>query len=321
MESLLRWSIEHSGPSVGAPQPRTDLDAGVIDLILGKSDAELMKEDLAVASDPHHSEDARVDALDHLEMLIEQIDNANNLEQLEMWQPLHSLLTSPDSTDVIVLQALWVIGTALQNNPAAQQTYLSSNPLPTLTAFLVPANSSPQIRSKALYALSGLLKHNAPAVKALASDAWLKLRAALADPEITVRRKAVFLLNTLLTPNETTVQAGPVHPNSHAPNLVDPSRAETSSVARRPMEEQGIFAAVVGALVDPLPYGEDGDVLEPDLDFEEKSIRLLWTYMVACDGVLDPEQKKKLAQWVASRTADRWAFSHDEFSLFEAALH
>ncbi|KAK0203951.1 adenyl-nucleotide exchange factor, partial [Desarmillaria ectypa] len=320
MESLLRWSIEHSGPSAGPPQPRTDLDPGVIDVILGKSDAELMKEDLAVAIDPHRSEDARVEALDHLEMLIEQIDNANNLEKLKMWAPLHELLTSPDSTDVIVLQALWVIGTALQNNPAAQETYLSSNPLPTLTAFLVPANTSSQIRSKALYALSGLLKHNAPAVTALGPDGWLRLRGALADPEISVRRKAVFLLNTLLVPNETIVQGGPIHPNSHAANLVDPKRAETSSVVRGPMEEQGILAHVIRALVDPLPYGEDGDVLEPDVDFEEKSIRLLWTYTVACNGALDPEQKKKLRQWVASHTAERWALIDDEFSRFQAVL-
>lgn len=69
MESLLRWSIENSGPSAGPPQPRTDLDPGVIDAILGKSDVELMKEDLAVAIDPHRSEDARVEALDHLEMV------------------------------------------------------------------------------------------------------------------------------------------------------------------------------------------------------------------------------------------------------------
>ncbi|KAK0183983.1 adenyl-nucleotide exchange factor, partial [Armillaria mellea] len=320
MESLLRWSIEHSGPSAGPPQPRTDLDPGVIDAILGKSDAELMKEDLAVAIDPHRSEDARVEALDHLEMLVEQIDNANNLDKLQMWAPLHSLLTSADSPDVIVLQALWVIGTALQNNPAAQETYLSSDPLPTLAAFLVPATPSAQIRSKALYALSGLLKHNAPALAALAPDGWLSLREALADPEISVRRKAVFLFNTLLTPNDATVQPGPVHPNSHAANLVDPTRTETSAVARGAMEEQGVFARVVGALIDPLPYGEDGDVEEPDVDFEEKSIRLLWTYTVACNGLLDPEHKKKLGQWIASRSSERWGLTEDELNQFKAAL-
>ncbi|KAK0477190.1 adenyl-nucleotide exchange factor [Armillaria luteobubalina] len=319
MESLLRWGIEHSGPSAGPPQPRTDLDPGVIDAILGKSDAELMKEDLAVAVDPHRSEDARVEALDHLEMLIEQIDNANT----KMWEPLHGLLTSEDSPDVIVLQALWVIGTALQNNPAAQETYLASNPLPTLTAFLVPASASAPIRSKALYALSGLLKHNAPAVRALPPDGWLRLCAALADPEIGVRRKAVFLFNTLLTPNEgeANVQGGPVHPNSHAANLVDPGRTDTGAVARGRMEEGGVMGGVVAALVDPLPYGEDGDVEEPDVDFEEKGVRFLWTYTVACNARLDPEHNRKLAVWVASRGAERWGLSEEEYNQFKAAIN
>lgn len=102
MQSLLRWSIENSTPQDSAPSDhppaeRKDLDPGIIDMILGRPDAELMKEDVAAATDASRSEDERVDALDHLEMvcrylchrnmtfrlnfmkqLIEQIDNANS---------------------------------------------------------------------------------------------------------------------------------------------------------------------------------------------------------------------------------------------------
>jgi hypothetical protein len=69
MESLLRWSIENSSPSAGPPQPRKDLDPGIIDHILGKPDAVLMKEALTVAVDEGKSEDDRVEALDNLEMV------------------------------------------------------------------------------------------------------------------------------------------------------------------------------------------------------------------------------------------------------------
>lgn len=71
MESLLRWSIENSAPSDGQhpPAARKDLDPGIIDLILGKSDAELMKEDMAVAVDHERDEEDRINALDHLEMV------------------------------------------------------------------------------------------------------------------------------------------------------------------------------------------------------------------------------------------------------------
>lgn len=98
MQSLLRWGIENSTPQDGTsvPTERKDLNPEIIDLLLGKSDAELMKEAMTVAVDANKSEDERIDALDNLEMvsqyvvgfdtnltdvilqLIEQIDNANS---------------------------------------------------------------------------------------------------------------------------------------------------------------------------------------------------------------------------------------------------
>ncbi|KAI0651140.1 armadillo-type protein [Trametes meyenii] len=204
MENLLRWSIANSEPR-GAdqppPQPRSDLDPGVIDTILGRPDSELMKEALAIAVDESKDEDDRVQALDNFEMLIEHIDNAIDLEKLKMWEPLHALLTNPSSSEEIQLQVLWVLGTAVQNNPAAQNAYLSLSPLPALLTFLSPSTRAGKTRSKAVYALSGLLKHNAAAVRALAdAGGWAVLRDALQDPDITVRRKVAFLLNTLLVP-------------------------------------------------------------------------------------------------------------------------
>jgi hsp70-interacting protein len=73
MESLLRWGITNSAnaPAGNAPPaaPRQDLDPGIIDHILGKSDAQLMKEALAVAVDEQKSEDDRLEALDNFEMV------------------------------------------------------------------------------------------------------------------------------------------------------------------------------------------------------------------------------------------------------------
>lgn len=74
MQSILRWSIENSTPydssaSDRPPAERKDLDPGVIDMILGKPDSVQMKEDMAVATDAARSEDERIDALDHLEMV------------------------------------------------------------------------------------------------------------------------------------------------------------------------------------------------------------------------------------------------------------
>jgi hypothetical protein len=164
MESLLRWSIENSTPQDGsssdaaAPELKK-LDPEIIDHILGKPDAEQMKNDLAVALDVSKSEPERVEALDHLELvntsdvephqssiltrfpiqLIEHIDNANSaiqflssclcyssysffvdLHKLGLWEPLQAVVTAEKSTPDIQVHALWVIGTAVQHNPAAQ---------------------------------------------------------------------------------------------------------------------------------------------------------------------------------------------------------
>jgi len=248
----------------------------------------LMKEALEVALDEKQSDDTRIQALDDFEMLVENIDNANDLLKLKMWDPLHLLLTSPKSSEDIKMQTLWVIGTAVQNNPSAQNAYLSLSPIPTILSFLTPSVESPQLRSKAVYALSGLCRHNAPAVRQLdESGGWDVLRSALEDSDISVRRKTAFLLNSLLLPSESeTDEAGstpglssaPVHPNSHASMLRDPSSISTSGITVKALEERGLLTALVGAVTSPVPHGKDGEN-EGDVDFEEKVVRLLCTYL------------------------------------------
>jgi hypothetical protein len=50
-----------------------------------------------------------------------------DLEKLGMWEPLQDLLAS--SPEDMKVQALWVIGTAVQNNPAAQKAVRSHHPI------------------------------------------------------------------------------------------------------------------------------------------------------------------------------------------------
>lgn len=75
MQSILRWSIEHSDPqgapsgSDGGRQPPRPIDPEIIDAILGKPDSELMKEALAVATDEMKDEEAKLTALDDFEMV------------------------------------------------------------------------------------------------------------------------------------------------------------------------------------------------------------------------------------------------------------
>jgi hypothetical protein len=352
MDSLLRWSIENSSPSTGPVQPQKDLDPAIIDHILGKPDAVLMKEALSVAVDEKKSEDERVNALDNLEMFIEHIDNANDLAKMQMWKPLHDLLTSPSSTSLIKTQTLWVIGTAVQNNPSAQHAYLEFEPMPTILSLLQPDNTSPQTRSKALYTLSGLLRHNAAAMASLgAANGWDVLKSALADSDIKVRRRTAFLINALLLPthtstdsssttqsvstpshalhtstspplhSETNTNVNPVHPNSHASMVSDPHSASTRPLALKAMREDGVLDSVIEALLESVPFGADGEV-EGDEEFEEHCIRILQTYAMSYNQPFTPSEKERLGGYLSEQgvKAEGGAGVSDEFQALREAL-
>jgi hsp70-interacting protein len=85
MQSLLRWSVENSTPSTGLPPTTTTnkLDPGIIDHILGKPDAQLMKEALTVGLDERQTEDTRLQALDDLEMVRPIIEGPEWLLMIE----------------------------------------------------------------------------------------------------------------------------------------------------------------------------------------------------------------------------------------------
>ncbi|KAI8981677.1 armadillo-type protein [Mycotypha africana] len=93
----------------------------------------------------------------------------------------------------------WVCGTAVQNNPEAQKAFLDNQGLEPLLKLLKDENK--EVRSKALYAVSGFLKHFAPGVAAFDQlNGFTTLHDMLKDPEIdpNMLRKVVFLYNSLI---------------------------------------------------------------------------------------------------------------------------
>lgn len=44
-----------------------------------------------------------------------------DMEKMGMWRPLQDLLTSSETNEDIKVAVLWIIGTAVQNNPAGQR--------------------------------------------------------------------------------------------------------------------------------------------------------------------------------------------------------
>ena len=135
-------------------------------------------------------------AFDNLELLVESIDNASNLEVLKLWLPLISQLSSPEAE--IRRYAAWVIGTAVQNNPKAQGHLLQYKAVKRLVEKLGDVYA---VRSKAISALGSQLSHCPAAVKQFAeAGGWSGLRACIRDVEEGTdcqQRVAFFVANYL----------------------------------------------------------------------------------------------------------------------------
>lgn len=86
------------------------------------------------------------------------------------------------------------------------------------------------------------------------------------DSSIAVRRKAAFLLNTLLVSEKSTEHSSVV-----------PASMNTSDLTRAALSFNYIISALTSSVVSPAPVGTDGSVVH-DIDYEEKAMRTVVTY-------------------------------------------
>lgn len=205
LQDLLKWSIAQQGGDeeakkrAGKPDPRAL--AQLFGMMQGKDDPTLMKECCSVLEDSKSTNDDKQKALTNLEMLIENIDNANNLENMKLWQPILKQVQSDDPQ----LQALACscIGSAVQNNPKAQKDFLAEDKDGSIyQKILNLADTSSSSQLKALYALSSIVRHNPPAYKKFEdSNGWKLIPTILHDSSSSdrVKLRVLSLLSSLLS--------------------------------------------------------------------------------------------------------------------------
>ncbi|EXJ79731.1 hypothetical protein A1O3_08014 [Capronia epimyces CBS 606.96] len=192
LNSLLKWGIENSEPSASAQdQPAREprgLSADALRALMGgPSDADLMREAIAIvqSSDPEVTHDAKMIAFDNFEQLIENLDNANNMEPLGLWTPLLSQLDSPVAD--LRRMAAWCLGTAVQNNEKAQERLLGLNGIEKLCRMAL-GDEDKATRRKAVYALSSGVRNYQPAmneaVKRLPKDIVGPDQVSAADMDV-----------------------------------------------------------------------------------------------------------------------------------------
>lgn len=174
MNQLLKWGIENSENPSTDPTSTTDpkaerpsgrpINAEALNTLFGgPSDADLMKESIATVLSPHITLSNKLVAMDNFEQLIENLDNANNMDVLGLWAPLVQLLKSEEAE--LRRYAAWCVGTAVQNNVKAQERFLAEDAISILAHMSIEDANEP-VRRKAIYALSSEIRNFQPGLDA-----------------------------------------------------------------------------------------------------------------------------------------------------------
>lgn len=211
MEKLLHWSIANAQgdkeaiEKAGAPDPKLleQLFGGG-----GPDDPTLMKEAMAVIMNPEADLENKLIAYDNFEMLIENLDNANNIENMKLWEPI--LKTLEDNEADLRASGLSVIGTAVQNNTDSQTNFLKyEGGLKILIAIAKSSEEPSDVRIKAFYALSNLLRNHIEAGKQFQALGGLDVfPVALNDPKATpkLKMRAISALSAFLSSSKIDEQ-------------------------------------------------------------------------------------------------------------------
>ena len=130
LNQLLKWSVRNSeisrndATSESDPKAERDPHRGLnpealSQLMGGPTDADRMRDAMVAVASPELDLQNRLIAFDNFEQLIENLDNANNMENLGLWMPLTKQLDNSEAQ--LRMMAAWCVGTAAQNNVRAQE--------------------------------------------------------------------------------------------------------------------------------------------------------------------------------------------------------
>ncbi|KAF9701831.1 hypothetical protein EKO04_000404 [Ascochyta lentis] len=164
LNTLLKWGVENSKVSDGAEAPKTTLNPEALAALFGgnqKSDAQMMKDNMEVIKREDCDMEDRLTAFDNFEQLIENLDNANNLESLGLWIPLIEQLENKEAE--LRRFAAWCIGTAVQNNIKTQEKLLVLGAIPILVR-IATGDDETKVKKKAITALSSSVRNFQPAL-------------------------------------------------------------------------------------------------------------------------------------------------------------
>lgn len=161
MDKLLAWSVAQQSGDQEAIEKVGKPDEKLLSQLFGGPDEPtLMKQSFIIINDKTVSENDKVVALENFEMLIENLDNANNIENLKLWPSVIGLL-DPEQPEEFRLLATSIIGIAVQNNNKAQTDFLKyPQGFESLIKYATDDLTKLNLKLKLLFAISSVISNN-----------------------------------------------------------------------------------------------------------------------------------------------------------------
>ncbi|VEU21018.1 DEKNAAC101930 [Brettanomyces naardenensis] len=207
MEGLLKWSLSQQGDNAEARERAGNPDpqalAQLLGMVQGKDDPTLMKESAAILEDEKSTPEEKAAALGDMEMLIENLDNANNLKNMKLWEPVLKQLDSEDTK--VQCLACSCIGSAVQNNPKSQKDFLEQPESSTAFAKIIKLaedSKDEKVRVKAVYALASIIRHSKEAYGLFEqNNGWDLIPSILnsSDASDKLKIRALSLLSSIFS--------------------------------------------------------------------------------------------------------------------------
>lgn len=132
-------------------------------------------------------------------MIVEGIDNASNMQRMNLWPEIFACISPSESVEVVRF-ALWIIGTCAQNNPETQKDLLEKHNIFSrlLELWQDSKYESSRIQPKIMYCLSALLSNNSAGLEDFIARDGFKVIDNF-HCETTVSSKIRFLLCSVLS--------------------------------------------------------------------------------------------------------------------------
>lgn len=224
---------------------------------MGKDEATLMLECAAVIKSTETSLEDKIIALEDLELLVGQIDNARNLEPLKLWPMIFDLMEQ-DKAEELKKHGAWLCGTAVQNNPVVKKKFVELGGMEKMYQLMEVENGDDSpVRAKAVYCISGLLQNSPEYIQLWKErqgfELWVKILQSSSLKAAQLCGRIMFTLNALICQEQEQQQQqeGQQGENQLLPYLIDNCKLD---------------AVVLSLVKETLVLGNEEDLVQKAVD-------------------------------------------------------